>query len=125
MKKLFFLCAFLFMYMQIQAQIYIVSYDQWTTYAKDSNGKSMYGEIVETTISPDGSTYYKVIETREKATDSRRSETAIVLLQTISSTVNELIENGYSLKVEHMNFTQLLAGGGGLKGPGVILVFAK
>ena len=87
MKKLFFLCAFLFMSMQIQAQMYIVIVKH------DVSG------LVKTVISPDGSTSREAIPTGfgKPSFNYADSDYLIPAMQNISSTLNEIIKKGYTL----------------------------
>ena len=102
MKKLFFLCAFLFMSMQIQAQLYIVAYSTWDI-EYDINGKKIFDDygvlmvhtIIETVYAPDGSMSRKVIFRDTKA--EYKKEPRTIILQTISSTLNNIIAKGYAL----------------------------
>ena len=57
MKKLFFLCVFLFMSMQIQAQMYIVTLSQPSSSHPESSCTSTY-DVIMTTIDPQGNITY-------------------------------------------------------------------
>jgi len=102
MKKLFFLCAFLLMSMQMQAQLYIVSYSTWDI-EYDVNGNKIFDDygvlmehtIIETVYAPDGSMSRKVIFHGTKA--EYKKEPRTIILQTISSTLNNIISKGYTL----------------------------
>jgi len=87
MKKLFFLCAFLFMSMQIQAQMYIIYFDKFNV------ENTLQYNIV--TIAPDGTT-----ETEEWgeyfASNIYDSDPDIVsFFQKLQEHVGPLLEEGY------------------------------
>ncbi|MAZ58020.1 MAG: hypothetical protein CMP56_01230 [Flavobacteriales bacterium] len=116
MKKLFFLCAFLFMSMQIQAQLYMVAYESWHL-TDDINGKDyvddngfiMEKKIIETIIAPDGSMSRNVIFHNTKA-DYKKHPRTIVLLA-ISSTLNDIMAKGYTLlETQALNGNDLFSG---------------
>ncbi|MAQ32317.1 MAG: hypothetical protein CMD26_06290 [Flavobacteriales bacterium] len=99
MKKLFFLCAFLFVSIEIQAQLYIVH-----TYAEglDTNGDGLVDDAQYhmTTISPDGS--ISTIEipdfnSSELIGSSATPEEMGEHLQVVNNELNVIINQGYKL----------------------------
>ena len=92
MKKLFFLCAFLFMSMQIQAQVYIVIIKQ----------EAIDQPLFQTVISPNGDVSDSIIEI--SASDEADRNNLVFsdvglgkAMREVSATLNEIIAKGYTL----------------------------
>ena len=86
MKKLFFLCAFLFMSMQMQAQVYIVIIQQ----------ESLNAPLYQSIISPNGDIVKNIVNLESSAYVSLANHLDIGMLA-VSSTLNEIMKNGYTL----------------------------
>jgi len=105
MKKLFFLCAFLFMSVQTQAQLYIV--ETWDNY-NFGFGVSDHAIVIH---KPDGETdYISISEDDLSATDivssgmgSNNDAKHSVLFQKLNAELNAIISQGY--KISHVHYT--------------------
>ena len=124
MKKLFFLCAFLFISMQIQAQMYTVSYHSWTgSYESvDSNGKKLAGHLVETIMTPDGSISQRILD--EYHLD-KNIDPITGILNIAHSTLNEIMKKGYTLLAIENGVRGLFTGPFSQHGSGAIFFLVK
>ena len=87
MKKLLFLCSFIFISMQVQAQMYVVMVKH--THAN--------GPLVQTVIAPNGNIAENIIFTPDHTFGSFNWKYQRTAMIEISSTLNEIIANGYTL----------------------------
>ncbi len=91
--------------MQIQGQMYIVNYTDWTQqYTNegkrfvDENGNLMYERVVEVIIDPSGNTSIRIVPFKKLPFAGLfKNESKIELLQAISSTLNKIMAKGYTL----------------------------
>ena len=111
MKKLFFLCAFVFMYMQMQAQLFVVETRQdWTIASADEVTYTVDNVII--IHAPDGST--NIIEIDDEEIQSANIESyyggatsfngfsvpsfrETYLIKLVTEQLNNIISEGYSI----------------------------
>ena len=105
MKKLFFLYAFLFLSIEMSGQMYIVNYTDWSQQNDndgkrytDDNGEVLYKRVVEIIIDPSGKTSLRAVPFSSVPSPGLfKNEAKIELLQTINSTLNNIMSKGYTL----------------------------
>ncbi len=97
MKKLFFLCSFLFISTQVQAQLYIVKGALTNSYTDINDPLSVLWTYSITIASPDGSS--STIEVMSGGSEEliNNTETAEILMQSLNTELNNIINQGYKL----------------------------
>tara|TARA_B100001142_G_C13695352_1_gene407610 strand:- start:37 stop:414 length:378 start_codon:yes stop_codon:yes gene_type:complete len=93
------------MSIEMIGQMYIVNYTDWTQQYNndgkryiDDNGEYMYERVVEIIIEPSGNTSIRVVPFKKVPFAGLfKNDNKIELLQTINSTLNNIMAKGYTL----------------------------